>query len=420
MKTRTLLTLCVLGTCLIGQLASAQTSAEWEPKEGGGSAAVTAVGRSSANPEMAVVGYENGDVYLTLTDGTSATPSWLKVDDPAQGDSLPNKMITSIAVSPRDTKTYFIAFGGCKYYGNLWVTKNGGRTFNEVVTGPYCNLTNVSINPIDTSIIYVTDNGGNVHTSDDYGDTWTTGAIADPLTPPDAIGAISAVGAAQGSYDRVLVGTTAGEIWMTSNAQDADPSWILLTDDGYPYPDFPEETVSSLVWDDRYAPAMFYATFNKTMTGDSIWTNGRQGSPYGWAIIQNDDISQYAAVGSVSINPAVPGTLYATTTYTEYNPYKSDDNGANWFDGGANPCTCESGCANVETAASPDFGTTDAKCFAIDADINGWNSWEYTGRDIIVNGEVVSNGGALPEQLDGTYYFYFTEGDVSWTGWTFW
>lgn len=421
MKTRTLLaTYCVLLSGLVGQTTFAQTSAGWEPKEGGGSTTVTAVGLTSANPEMAVVGYENGDVFMTLTNGTSERPSWMKIDEPSQGDALPNKTIASIAVSPRDTKTFFVAFIGCKFYGNLWVTQNGGRTFSEVESGPYCNLTNVSINPIDTSIIYVTDNAGNVYTSDDYGDTWTTDPIDDPLTPPDAVGSISTVAEARGSYDDVLVGTTEGEIFLTNNAQQEEPSWILLTGTGYPFPDFPDAMVSSLVWDNRYAPAILFATFNQTMTGESIWKNGRQGNPYAWATIQNDTLSPYAAVGSVSINPAFSGTLYATTTYTEYNAYKSDDSGRTWFDAAANGCTCETGCADAATEPSGNFGTTDAKCFTIEGDVDGWNAWGYDGREIIVNGVSVSNGAALPEPIDGTYYFYFTAGDVDWTGWSFW
>ena len=125
-------------------------------------------------------------------------------------------------------------------------------------------------------------------------------------------------------------------------------------------------------------------------------------------------------MGSVSINPAIAGALYATTTYTEYNAYKSDDNGAIRFDAAKNGCTCETGCASAETAPSADFGATDAKCFAIEGNVNGWNAWKLSGRDININGEIVGNSGQLPDQGDGVYYFYFTEGDVPWTGWTLW
>ncbi|MBN2528548.1 MAG: hypothetical protein JXR76_19320 [Deltaproteobacteria bacterium] len=401
--------LSALITCLVTASAFAQTPDAWEPKQGKLNNAVTAVAATPANGEMAVVGYDNGDVYLTLTNGTSQNPSWIKVDDPAQGTPLPNKGITSIAISPYDTKTYFVAFGGCKYYGNLWVTRTGGQYWQELESAPFCNIVNVSINPKDPSIIYVTEDGGQVSTSEDYGNNWTTDEIVDPLKPAAASGKISAVATAQGSRDRVLVGTDTGEIWMTYNAQDSNPGWTILTD-VYPQPDFPSATVSDLVWDDNYAPAMFYAVFNSAFTGKSLWKNGRAGNPYSWTTTQNDAIPSHTSAANISLNPAFVHTLYVTTTYTEYEAYQSNNNGSMWYNG------------DCATTTANSFDTTSAVCFAIDADevLNGWGAWNVDDRIITVNGVQVAPGAALPAAVNDTYFFEFSAGSASWAGFDVW
>lgn len=321
---------CDMETLSCHHIDTNHPSTNWEPKQGAANFAVSTVALTPANQEMAVVGYDNGDVYMTISDATSEIPSWTKVDESAMGAALPNKLISSIAISPLDSRTIYVAFFGCSYSGNLWMSRSGGQYWNEVTTGPYCNITNISINPLDSSIVYVNDNTGKVFTSLDYGNTWTEDAIIDPLKPAAATGNISTVAISQSSFSKVMVGTDTGEIWMSFNAQDSNAYWMKVTGDGYPYPDFPAETVTSLAWGEHYQPAISYVAFNSLFTGKSLWKNSNGNNPFGWVEIQNEQLPSHTAIATVSLNPAFSSVLYATTTYTEYNAYKSEDNGLTW------------------------------------------------------------------------------------------
>lgn len=64
---------------------------------------------------------------------------------------------------------------------------------------------------------------------------------------------------------------------------------------------------------------------------------------------------------------------------------------------------------------SGNFGTTDAICYFVPGDqiTQGWGCSNTEGRTVTVNGEPSQCGGmlaALPDQMDGGYYFAFSAG----------
>jgi hypothetical protein len=56
---------------------------------------------------------------------------------------------------------------------------------------------------------------------------------------------------------------------------------------------------------------------------------------------------------------------------------------------------------------SGSFDTTEAVCFFVEGTFNAWNCSNLAGRVVPVNGVPTMCGGALPEKLDGGYYFEF-------------
>lgn len=411
---------------LVGFSAKAGTPTSWEPLEGAGNAEVTVIAATPASSGMAVVGYTNGDVYLTFSKD-SDSPNWTQVDDKTGTPytSLPSGTVTAIAISPFDSQSYFVAFAGCHYPDKLWKTVNGGETFFAVSDAPYCDISSLSVNPVDSSIVYMIADE-TLYVSEDYGLTWSTDPITEPLLPPIATGdRITAVAPALNNFydsdEAFLVGTQNGDVWMTLNA---GSTWLQLDDTSNPnWPDLPGDMVTSVVFDDRLMPPRFIVSFHKDVlpnTRDALWVSSNGGES--WTNITNEDLPNNSGVGMVSAHPNSISTFYATaTTFSTFiNAYKSEDSGATWKDG----CTCSTLCTSAQTTANSYFGTTGAQCFAVKADITGWNAWNTDGRDIIVNGTTMPGtsgiGDDLPAKINDRYYFYFTAGNDEAAGWGFW
>jgi hypothetical protein len=72
-------------------------------------------------------------------------------------------------------------------------------------------------------------------------------------------------------------------------------------------------------------------------------------------------------------------------------------------------------CPNPRMPAQPgatqgnsgSFDTTEAVCFFVEGTFNTWNCSNLGGRTLDVNGAPTMCGGALPEKIDGGYYFEF-------------
>lgn len=73
-------------------------------------------------------GHNNGSLYYT-TDGTSAAPTWTRVDE--NGAGLPDRWISTVVIDPSDHNHVYVAFMGWES-GNIWETSDGGATWTDV------------------------------------------------------------------------------------------------------------------------------------------------------------------------------------------------------------------------------------------------------------------------------------------------
>src|SRR6185436_5065002 len=126
---------------------------------------------------------------------------------------------------------------------------------------------NVSVNPLQASRVYVLAEGGGVASSDDFGNTWTTPALPDPvLHPPLPAGArITTVTAAHPTTpNQVWVGTSTGDVFVTF---DAGQSW-----GEFGSASMPARPVSRITVNPRgLQPPEVWVTFEGLST-DSIWS----------------------------------------------------------------------------------------------------------------------------------------------------
>ncbi len=67
------------------------------------------------------------------------------------------------------------------------------------------------------------------------------------------------------------------------------------------------------------------------------------------------------------------------------------------------------------------FNTTGERWFVVTDNPFGWQASEVQGRQIFVNGQLVSPGQMpLPPAINGERYFQFTAGSAPWASWSFW
>ncbi len=133
---------------------------------------ISAIAVLEGNADVVWVGHNNGDVYKT-TNGTSATPTWVKMDDGA--NPLPNRYVTRITLDKTDTNKIYVTFGGFST-DNVWMTANNGTNWSDRtgsgVTGlPDVPVRSLVIHPDFPSWIYAGTETG-VFASEDGGATW--------------------------------------------------------------------------------------------------------------------------------------------------------------------------------------------------------------------------------------------------------
>jgi hypothetical protein len=303
----------------------APTAAEaWQPC---GNESVTTISQSPQASGTLLVGCGNGDIFLT-SNGTSATPSWLKVDSWTNSGGtydMPGLPVNAIAHSPADIKTAYVSFAGSKQGHKLWKTSTGGANWVELSSVPLAEIWSISVNPLDSLKVYVMGPGG-VFMSPDAGSTWTSDVTAAPLTVPVASGAkLSTITVETGHRDVIWVGTTNGDVFYTTNATSGQ-SWVKATHG------MPERAVTRLTLNTSHSPAWVYATFDG-MYNDSLWITSNNG--FGWANLHTANLPTtpmalpgiYALYG-VSVNPAVDNVVYVDGTY---GAGVSTNSGANWF-----------------------------------------------------------------------------------------
>jgi 6-phosphogluconolactonase (cycloisomerase 2 family) len=135
----------------------------------GGTARVSAIAVAQGNPDLVWVGHNNGDVYVT-TNGTAGAPTWTLV-----GPSLPNRVVTRLAIDATDHDRVYATFGGFSE-DNVWRTDDGGGNWTDATgsggTGlPAAPVRSLVINPANPAWIYVGTEVG-TFASEDRGATW--------------------------------------------------------------------------------------------------------------------------------------------------------------------------------------------------------------------------------------------------------
>jgi photosystem II stability/assembly factor-like uncharacterized protein len=148
------------------------TGPRWTPiKPPAGGQPISAIGIASGAADLIYVGHStSGDVFKT-TNGTSATPTWIKVDD-QPGSSLPNRFCTRLVIDPRNHEIVYALFGGYSR-GNLWRTMDGGQRWANIGNAlPEAPVRTLAIHPNRSDFIYVGTEVG-VFASEDSGATWS-------------------------------------------------------------------------------------------------------------------------------------------------------------------------------------------------------------------------------------------------------
>lgn len=143
------------------------TTPTWTAIKPPGSSYISAICVSPLNSNLVWVGHNNGDLYYS-TNGTSATPTWTKMD----GTSLPDRYLERIAVNPQDDNIVYVSFGGFTS-GNLWKTTNAGATWTNISGSlPAAPINGLAIHPTNSNWVYVGTEVG-VFASEDGGTSWS-------------------------------------------------------------------------------------------------------------------------------------------------------------------------------------------------------------------------------------------------------
>ena len=119
------------------------------------------------------MGHNDGAVYVT-TNGTSASPTWTKIDDNAT--ALPNRMVTSITFSAARANTLWVTFGGYNAQ-NIWESTDLGGGWSPIsgvgmTALPPAPIYDLKILSTNEHSLYVATEIG-LFTSADGGANWT-------------------------------------------------------------------------------------------------------------------------------------------------------------------------------------------------------------------------------------------------------
>lgn len=297
------------------------------------------VAQTTGIPDIAWMGYSNGDVYLS-TNGRDAQPTWSRIDSASNGqggtvDAAPNDLVSSIApASSFDSYKAYIGFANHMTGGKVWMVNSGrgGLVWIDLTSRIPMNgqILSVSVGP-RTGIVYVAMSNG-VAYSGDYGATFQAGqANNDILTPPSRAVVSATADDAMGNLavDLSLVGTTNGEIWVATGAKrTSTPSWKKLSFAG-----MPQALVAKVSIDSRDLTGKTFAVdFNSY--DKSTWITRDGGT--NWAMT-NEAMYQGGIKGSVHAPTfAVAGnttTMYGSAVGRRGVPLavRTDDNGTTWF-----------------------------------------------------------------------------------------
>jgi photosystem II stability/assembly factor-like uncharacterized protein len=129
---------------------------------------ISAISVAKGNSDVIWIGYNGSNVYMT-TNGTTAKPTWTRVDNGAT--PLPGRAVTRIIIDPKDHKRVYVTFAGYAK-GNLWKTEDAGKTWLDLSrTLPEVPFYTLAVHPRNSNYVYLGTEIG-VFGSDKAGDAW--------------------------------------------------------------------------------------------------------------------------------------------------------------------------------------------------------------------------------------------------------
>ena len=135
---------------------------------------ISATDVAPGNANDVFVGHNDGRLYRS-TNATAASPSWAAVDNNGSKNQLPNRVLTRIAVDPRQNNVVYVSFGGFAA-NNFWRSQDSGANW-QALTGsgartlPAAPVYGIAIHPDDSNVLYLATEVG-VFASDDGGAHW--------------------------------------------------------------------------------------------------------------------------------------------------------------------------------------------------------------------------------------------------------
>lgn len=145
------------------------------PSGAGSYGTLTAIAPSYNNLDVIYTGSDDGNVNVTFNGGTT----WTNISN-----TLPNRYVTSIAISPSDDNTAYVTFSGFSeldYTPHVFKTTNGGQNWTDISS----NLPSIPVNDIiikrDESTLFVATDL-NVWASTNDGASWAIVGNDLPLT----------------------------------------------------------------------------------------------------------------------------------------------------------------------------------------------------------------------------------------------
>lgn len=132
---------------------------------------ISAIAVAPGDSDRVWVGYDTGEIARSLN-ATATQPVWTRVDGPGPGRIQAARFCHQILVSPHDSDTVLVAFGGF-VTGNLWRTQDGGVTWADISGSlPHAPIRAIAVHPVQPAFFYIGSEVG-VFASDDSGATWS-------------------------------------------------------------------------------------------------------------------------------------------------------------------------------------------------------------------------------------------------------
>jgi hypothetical protein len=145
------------------------TGPRWARIKPGIGQAISTIAIAKTNSDIVWVGHENGAVYKTAN-GTSATPTWQKIDGIGPQPLTAVGYCGRIAVDPKNSQIVYVAFA---VYGssNFWRTTDGGGHWQVSGSLPAAPMRSIAIHPRKTNFVYLGTEVG-LFASEDGGASW--------------------------------------------------------------------------------------------------------------------------------------------------------------------------------------------------------------------------------------------------------